>query len=365
MSQPRALTANFVSNNKQQQGMNPFSTIKKLFTAREGESTTFLTTVGLTAGGATLFAMPSIASAIYQHTTWPIYVARGIAIGAVLGIAWIIYNRLTMPVPAKDLLIKEGKITEVNGYAALVKISDLIEEDAADNIIPLLTKAFKDNESKGVLIKINSRGGSPVQAANIYKEILNLKDKYKKKVIVVGEDYLTSAAYYIAASADKIYVNANTITGSIGVISTSYGVHVLAEKMGIESRVFTAGENKHRLDMFKPVEEDDKLKIHNTLSELHDDFIDAVKQTRKDKLKGDEALLFSGDHWTGKKALELGLVDELGSLSSALEKEFNVVEFKEYKSSDWLNFNFGKILKKGITAAVVESGVSESFRYRI
>ncbi|MBV9576080.1 MAG: S49 family peptidase, partial [Gammaproteobacteria bacterium] len=147
--------------------------------------------------------------------------------------------------------IKSGGITAGNQYVALVRLNGMIapgRDFSAEEVVPVLQAAFKDKHADGIIIDINSPGGTPVQAAIIHDAIVSLKGKYHKKVVIVGEDLLTSGAYYIAVAADKIYVNANTITGSIGVIVKGFGFVDLMKKVGIERRVYTIGTNKDRLD---------------------------------------------------------------------------------------------------------------------
>ena len=228
-------------------------------------------------------------------------------------------------------------------YVNLIKLTGSISSEndfSYDKVAPVLQAAFKDILSKGVIIQINSGGGSAVQSSLIYNEIVRLKKKYHKTVIAVGHDLLASGAYYIACSADKIYVNPNTIAGSIGVVTESYGVVELAKKIGIENRTHTSGNFKRRLNHFLPGKPDDVAKIKQDLAEAHEDFIAAVKAGRGDRLiKGnkeskeskEEINLFSGDCWTGKRAKELGVVDEFGDVYEAMEKEFDVQRFV-YKS---------------------------------
>jgi len=228
-------------------------------------------------------------------------------------------------------------------YAALVRLDGMIAPGrnfSAQEIVPILHEAFTDRGAEGVVIDINSPGGTPVQAAIIHDAILTYKKKYHKKVIVVGEDLLTSGAYYVAVAADKIYVNPNTITGSIGVIMKGFGFVDALKKLGIERRVYIAGNDKDRLDPFLPQTPDDLKKIQHVIAEVHQNFVTAVQEGRKGKLTGDPTTLFNGDFWSGQSALGLGLVDGLGNLMDATEKEFQTTQFKEYGGSS----NFLKML---------------------
>lgn len=220
-----------------------------------------------------------------------------------------------------------------NNYFSLLRLDGMIapgREFSAENIVPLLRKAFEDKDSKGVLININSPGGTPVQSAIIHDAILTFKKKYKKKVIVVGEDMLTSGAYYVSVAADKIYVNANSLTGSVGVIVKGFGFVDLINKLGVERRVYTSGADKDRLDPFLPQTESDQEKIRAVMSHVQKNFADAVIEGRKGKLKKTPEELFTGDFWSGGEAVELGLVDGTGNLLDISMKEFNTTEFKEY-----------------------------------
>ena len=152
-------------------------------------------------------------------------------------------------------------------------------------------------------------------------------------MIIVGEDLLASGAYYVAVAGDKIYVNPNTITGSIGVIMRGFGFPDLIKKVGVERRVFTAGVNKDRLDPFLPQNQEDVVKIQQVIGEVHGNFQQVVLAGRQGKLHGDANVLFSGDFWSGPTALKLGLVDELGNLSDVLNTEFKASRYKDYSRS--------------------------------
>jgi protease-4 len=227
--------------------------------------------------------------------------------------------------------------TEKSDYISLVRLEGMIAPDkefSALQVLPILKDAFSDSQTKGVILDINSGGGTPVQAAIIHDEILKLKKKYHKKVVVVGEDMLASGAYYVAVSADKIYVNANTVTGSIGVIMQGFGMSDVIKKLGINRRIYTAGANKDRLDPFMPESKVDIDKIHTVLDEVHLSFKKAVLAGRLGKLRSDDAVLFSGDFWPGNTALKLGLVDAVGNMTDVMEQEFNVTRFKDFSTSN-------------------------------
>jgi protease-4 len=219
------------------------------------------------------------------------------------------------------------------GYIALVRMNGLIapgESFSAEEIVPALRDAFADTQAKGIILDINSGGGTPVQASIIHDEVIKLKNKYHKKVVVVGEDMLASGAYFVAVSGDKIYVNPNTVTGSIGVIMQGFGLTDVIKKIGIDRRVYASGANKDRLDPFLPQTPQDVAKIQSVVDEVHNNFNQVVMQGRQGKLHGDLKELFSGDFWTGSSALKLGLVDSLGNLTDAMQDEFKVSKYKDY-----------------------------------
>lgn len=218
-------------------------------------------------------------------------------------------------------------------HVAMIKLDGMIatgRDFSADVVLPLLQEAFEDKNSVGILIDINSPGGTPVQSAIIHDEILRLKAKYHKKVVVVGEDLLTSGAYFVAVAADKIYVNQSTLTGSVGVVMKGFGFVDAMKKLGVERRVYVSGNNKDRLDPFLPQNAADTKKIASVMQEVHQHFIEAVLAGRKGKLKADAATLFNGDFWSGSTALTLGLVDGLGNWPTVLVKEWGKTPYQEY-----------------------------------
>lgn len=219
-------------------------------------------------------------------------------------------------------------------YVSLVRLNGEIgpgQQASAEQFVPSLVRAFEDNSSKGVVIVVNSPGGTPVQASLIHDRIVSLKKEYpSKKVVVVGEDMVTSGAYMVAVAADKIYVNRSTIAGSIGVISRNFGFTGIMDKLGVERRTLTSGTSKNRMDPFGPMTNEDRSKMEEVLSKIHAHFIDTVKTSRQGKLHEKETNLFSGDFWTGEEAVKLGLADGLSDLSSVLQAEFQVKQFRDY-----------------------------------
>ncbi len=235
----------------------------------------------------------------------------------------MIFSQMSVPV------VSEG---EGSGYVALIRLNGEIAPGAdfsAETVLPILHDAFADKEAKGVVLDINSGGGTPVQASIIHDAIIEMKKKYHKPVIVVGEDMMASGAYFVAVAADKIYVNPSSITGSIGVIMKEFGFPDLIKKLGVERRVYAAGANKDRLDEFLPQNQEDVLKIRQVIGEIHGNFIQVVQQGRQGKLHADPNL-FSGDFWSGQTAVKMGLVDQLGNLSDVLRNEFHSAAYKDY-----------------------------------
>lgn len=184
----------------------------------------------------------------------------------------------------------------------------------------ILEKAFA-MEAPAVAISINSPGGSPVQSRLIFKRIRDLANEKNRTVLVFVEDVAASGGYMIAVSGDEIYADPSSIVGSIGVISSSFGFTELIDKIGVERRVHTAGNNKSILDPFKPERPEDVERLKALQLEIHDVFIDLVKSRRAAKL-ADDPDLFTGLFWTGKRSVELGLVDGLGDMRTVLKDRF-------------------------------------------
>ena len=187
----------------------------------------------------------------------------------------------------------------------------------------ILKKAFSVKKISHVAISINSPGGSPVQSHLIYSYVRQLADKNKVKVIVFAEDVAASGGYFIACAGDEIYANSSSIIGSIGVISASFGFKDLIKKIGVERRVYTAGKNKSTLDPFVEEKEEDVKRLKNIQLELHADFIKIVEKSRGSKLKDPEKNnIFTGEFWTGKTSLKLGLIDGIGNADQILKEKF-------------------------------------------
>jgi len=203
----------------------------------------------------------------------------------------------------------------------------------------IILKAFSLKKAPCVAITVNSPGGSPVQSHLIYNLIKQQAEKNKKKVIVFAEDVAASGGYLIACAGDEIYANSSSIIGSIGVIYSSFGFTELIKKIGVERRVHTAGKNKSTLDPFLEEKKEDIERLKTIQLDLHRDFINVVEKSRGSKLKKSEIELFSGEFWSGSKAKELGLIDEVGDANQILRKKFgeDVVIKKFEKSKGWLS----------------------------
>ncbi len=191
-----------------------------------------------------------------------------------------------------------------------------------DQVAPLLKRAFEMRGAKAVALAINSPGGSPVQSALIAQRIrLHAREK-NLTVIAFVEDVAASGGYWLACAADEIIVDPSSIVGSIGVISAGFGFQDLIARHGVERRVHTSGERKAMLDPFRPENPEDVERLKRLQAEIHEGFKDWVRQRRGRLLKADEATLFNGEFWTGKRGLELGLVDSLGELRSTLQARY-------------------------------------------
>lgn len=210
-------------------------------------------------------------------------------------------------------------VSATGSHSALVEVNGVIAPDSeasADKLITALRKAFEADQAKGIILRINSPGGSPVQSGYVNDEIARLKAKYPDKpVYAVAVDVCASGAYYIAVAADEIYVDQASLVGSIGVRMDSFGFSRAMEELGIERRLLVAGEHKGLLDPFSALKPFDQAFVERLLDGLHQQFITAVQAGRGERLKEDPAL-FSGLFWTGAESVELGLADGLGSSSS-------------------------------------------------
>lgn len=218
-------------------------------------------------------------------------------------------------------------------HTAVVSVLGVIEADGdvdAFTVNDALREAFETKEAKGIILRINSPGGSPVQSALIFDEIRRLKAIHPdKKVIAVIEDVGASGAYYVAAAADSIYVSQASLVGSIGVRMDSFGFTELLKKVGVERRLMTAGEHKALNDPFLPEDPKAKKLVQDMLNEVHQQFITAVKTGRGERLKGGDEV-FSGMVFSGNRSIELGLADGLGSLEGVAREVIQVEKLVDY-----------------------------------
>jgi protease IV len=218
-------------------------------------------------------------------------------------------------------------------HTSLVDLDGIIadnENSSADNIINSLRSAFEDSKTAGVILRINSPGGTPVQAGYIYDEIVRLRKLYPDiPLYAVISDMCASGGYYVASAADRIYADKASIVGSIGVRMDNFGFVGTIDKLGIERRTLTSGENKALMDPFLPVNPEQQKHLQTMLDNIHQQFIDAVKKGRGDRIKDDDRL-FSGLIWTGEESLKLGLVDELGSAGYVAREVIGAEDIVEY-----------------------------------
>ena len=223
-------------------------------------------------------------------------------------------------------------------HTALVELRGVImaggRADAA-SVLEGVREAFEDDNTAGVILRVNSPGGSPVQAAAMFDEIRRLRAAHPDTPLyAVIEDVGASGGYFVAAAADEIYANRSSIVGSIGVRSDGFGFTEAIEKLGVERRLYTAGSNKGLLDPFEPVDSEDVEHLQRLLGSIHQHFISAVEEGRGDRLRGDPSGLFSGLVWTGDESVELGLVDGLGDVGFVAREligEDEVVDFSRRK----------------------------------
>jgi len=232
-------------------------------------------------------------------------------------------------------------------HTALVDVSGVIGpkgEANADRITAALQSAFKDGNTQGVILRINSPGGSPVQAGIIYDEMRRLRSAHPNiPLYAVVEDICASGGYYIAAAADRIYVDKASIVGSIGVIMDGWGFTGAMDKLGVERRLLTAGENKAFLDPFSPVDPKQREFAQGLLDDVHKQFISAVKKGRGKRLK-ESPEMFSGLMWTGAKSVELGLTDGYGSLDFVAREVIKAEEIVDYTQKENIAERFAKRL---------------------
>ncbi|HEX2826134.1 MAG TPA: S49 family peptidase [Burkholderiales bacterium] len=250
-------------------------------------------------------------------------------------------------------------------HTALVELRGVISPESAasaDNVVSGLQEAFKDKRTQGVILRINSPGGSPVQAGHINDEIKRLRAKYPNiPLYAVVEDICASGGYYVAVAADQIYVDKGSIIGSIGVLMDGFGFTGLMDKLGIERRLLAAGKNKGFLDPFSPIREDQKEYAETMLGEIHQQFINVVRQGRGKKLK-ETPDLFSGLLWVGTRSVELGLADALGSVDYVAReviKAEDIIDFTQRESiAERVARRFGSAMAETLVRAASTNPVS-------
>jgi protease-4 len=225
------------------------------------------------------------------------------------------------------------KLIDGKGYAALVSVEGVIDaggDAGAGQVITSLQGAFADKSVRGVVLRINSPGGSPVQAGMINDEIRRLREKRPElQVAAVVEDVCASGGYYVAVAADRIFVDKASLVGSIGVLMDSFGFVGAMEMLGVERRLLAAGESKGFLDPFSPQRPEHAAHARGLLSEIHKQFIDVVRKGRGARLK-ETPEMFSGLIWTGEQSIELGLADGLGTVESVARDVFNTDEVRDF-----------------------------------
>ena len=278
---------------------------------------------------------------------------------------WNIFFRfLTLAVIVFGMWLVLGRGMEesevVGPHTALIEIDGTIEtgsSGAADAVVPALNRAYSDDSAVGIILRINSPGGSPVQAGIINDEIHRLRQAHPRKPLyVVVEEVCASGGYYIAAAGDKIFVNKASIVGSIGVLMDSFGFTGLMEKLGVERRLMTAVENKGFLDPFSPQSEQQRAYAQQTLNEVHQQFIDVVRKGRGKRLT-ESPEVFSGLFWSGSKAVEIGLADGFGTVDSVAREVLKAEEIVDYTQREGIS---ERLLKR--FGGAVGSGAVDALR---
>jgi len=249
-------------------------------------------------------------------------------------LAFLPFKRFRDPAPVVAVVSLAGIIGRLGSLQRGLNIA---------GVAPLLERAFAIKRLSAVALAINSPGGSPVQSALIAKRIRDLAIEHDVPVLAFCEDVAASGGYWLACAADEIHADANSIVGSIGVVSSGFGFTQMIEKLGIERRLHTAGERKAILDPFGPEREADVAHLKMIQTDMHDDFMAMVRERRGRRLKGDEDDLFSGAFWTGTRALDLGLVDGIGEMRATLRERFgDRVRIKRVEQRrSWFQRRFG------------------------
>jgi protease IV len=258
----------------------------------------------------------------------------------------------------------------VKEHTALIDVKGLISSEtkaSADKVVTALRNAFKDEKTKGIILRMNTPGGSPVQSRYINREIVRLKEKHPDMpVYAVVSDICASGGYYIAAAADKIYADEGSIVGSIGVLINGFGFVEGMQELGIERRLLTAGVNKGILDPFSPLDQADKAHIQRMLDQLHAQFIQTVKEGRGERLKVDgHPELFSGLFWSGEEAKTLGLIDDFGSSSYVAREIIGAETIVDFTQKEEVWDRLARNLGAGAAAAFATiSGLGDGLTVR-
>jgi protease-4 len=256
-----------------------------------------------------------------------------------------------------------GESASGKKHTAMVEVSGLIApgtDASAERVISALQAAFKDKNTQGVVVRCNSPGGSPVQAQMIYDEMRRLRKQYAEiPLYAVVEDVCASGGYFVAVGADRIYVAKASIVGSIGVLMNGFGFTGLMDKLGVERRLITAGENKGMLDPFSPVDEKDVAHAKQLIAEVHQQFIAVVREGRGKRLK-ESADTFSGLIWTGQKSVELGIADGFGSLESVARDVVKAEDIVDFSARESVVERFARRFGASAAAALVESALRNS-----
>src|SRR5437899_2601395 len=256
-----------------------------------------------------------------------------------------------------------GDFTSSKKHTAMVELNGIIapgSDASAEKVNASLQAAFKDKNTQGVIMRINSPGGSPVQSQTIYDEMRRLRKKYPDiPLYVVVEDICASGGYYVAAGADRIYVGKASIVGSIGVLMNGFGFTGLMDKLGVERRLITAGENKGMLDPFSPLDEKDRQYAKQLMEEIHRQFIGVVREGRGKRLK-ETPDMFSGLIWSGEKSVELGLADGFGSLDSVARGVMKAEDIVDYTQKEGIAEKFAKRLGASDASALAEFALRAS-----
>src|SRR5687768_4742996 len=252
-------------------------------------------------------------------------------------------------------------------HTAMVEVNGLIApgtDASAERITSALQAAFKDKNTQGVVVRCNSPGGSPVQAQSIYDEMKRLRQKYPQiPLYAVIEDVCASGGYFVAVGADSIYVGKASIVGSIGVLMNGFGFTGLMEKLGVERRLITAGDNKGMLDPFSPLDEKDKEHVKTLMGDIHQQFIGVVKEGRGKRLK-ESPEIFSGLIWTGQKSVELGLADGFGTLDTVARDVVKAETIVDYTEKERIVEKLAKRFGAGAASALAEFALRSSLSFR-